>query len=80
MLKKIAASEYPVVLYESPHRILKLLGELGEHLPECRVTIARELTKVHEEIIAGTPSEVAASLESRDAVRGEFVVIVESGT
>ena len=75
-LKKIASSEIPVVLYESPHRILKLLKELDAVVPKSRVTVARELTKVHEEVVAGTPKEVAESLEKRKAVRGEFVVIV----
>ena len=75
-LKEIAASEYPVVLYESPHRILKLLSELSVlNIP--RVVIARELTKMHEEVASGAPAEVAARLEQKDAVRGEFVVIVE---
>ena len=75
-LKKIAGSEIPVVLYESPHRILKLLGELSAlNIP--RVTIGRELTKMHEEVVAGTPAEAASHLETKDAVRGEFVVIVE---
>ena len=76
MLKKIGISDIPVVLYESPHRIIKLLQELQEFAPEKRVTIGRELTKMHEEIIAGTPEELIRSLESRDAVRGEFAVIV----
>ncbi len=77
-LKKIAASEYPVVLYESPHRILKLLKELDAVAPHARVTIARELTKVHEEVLVGNPVELAARLQEKDAVRGEFVVIIES--
>ena len=46
-LKKIAESELPVVLYESPHRIEKLLKEL-EDVSVARVTVARELTKIHE--------------------------------
>src|SRR3990167_2567705 len=74
-LKKIASSEIPVVLYESPHRILKLLKELSD-VGVQKVSVARELTKVHEEVVAGTPKEVAESLEKRKAVRGEFVVIV----
>ena len=76
LLKKIAESEFPVILYESPHRILKLLQELGDK----KVTIGRELTKVHEEIIFGTAAEVTQSLKDRDAVRGEFVVIVQPST
>jgi len=75
-LKKIAASEYAVILYESPHRILKLLGELAKGGLQ-KVTIARELTKVHEEVISGTPEELAKSLEKRGAARGEFVVIIQ---
>jgi 16S rRNA (cytidine1402-2'-O)-methyltransferase len=77
LLKEIAASEYPVVLYESPHRIIKLLEELAQFASGKRVTIGRELTKMHEELIAGTPQELIQSLESRNAVRGEFVVIIE---
>ena len=76
-LKKIAASEYPVVLYESPHRILKLLEELAAS-GITTVSIGRELTKMHEEMLAGTPDELAADLKKRGAVRGEFVVIVEN--
>ncbi|MDO8514582.1 MAG: 16S rRNA (cytidine(1402)-2'-O)-methyltransferase [bacterium] len=76
-LKKIAASEYPVVLYESPHRILKLLAELGKFALQSRVTIARELTKLHEEVLVGAPDELAKTLEKKKAVRGEFVVIIE---
>ncbi len=77
-LKDIARCTFPVVLYESPHRILKLLAELGKFAPECRITIARELTKVHEEVLVGSPLELAERLEKKKAVRGEFVVIVEA--
>ncbi len=76
-IKKIAASEIPVVLYESPHRILKLLVELGKVSAKCRVTIARELTKIHEEVLSGTPIELHEKLEKGKKVRGEFVVIIE---
>lgn len=75
LLSRIGESEVPVVLYESPHRILKLLSELAAH-NIARVTIARELTKMHEEVIAGEPMELAAQLEARGAARGEFVVII----
>ncbi len=73
-LKKIVQSEFPVVLYESPHRMLKLLRELTD---VSRITVARELTKIHEEVVSGTPSEIQAHFTLHpDAVRGEFVVIV----
>ena len=77
MLAQVAASQIPVVLYESPHRILKLLGELAAHnVPEVR--IGRELTKMHEEFLCGAPLDVAEDLKKRGAARGEFVVIVNS--
>ncbi len=74
-LKFVAASLVPVVLYESPHRILKLLRELSS-AGVAKVAIARELTKLHEEFLEGEPLVVAEALEKKGAVRGEFVVIV----
>jgi len=75
-LKKLAISQIPVVLYESPHRILKLLKELVQH-QVLHITVARELTKIHEEVVSGTPSELLAHFaEHPDTVRGEFVIIV----
>lgn len=79
-LKAIAISEYPVILYESPHRILKLLGELAKVAPKAHITIGRELTKIHEEVLVGNPLELAKRLEKGKKVRGEFVVIIESSS
>ncbi|HTR18396.1 MAG TPA: 16S rRNA (cytidine(1402)-2'-O)-methyltransferase [Candidatus Paceibacterota bacterium] len=74
-MKFVAASLVPVVLYESPHRIEKLLEELAS-AGITKVGIARELTKMHEEFLEGEPRALAADLARRKAVRGEFVVIV----
>lgn len=73
----IAKSQYPVVLYESPHRIVKLLAEAGKVMPKSFVTIGRELTKMHEEVLQGSPKDVADMLEKKKAARGEFVVVIE---
>jgi len=75
-IKEIAKCDIPVVLYESPHRIAKFLMELGKNAPECRVTIAREITKIHEEILTGNPMELVEKLKKGRKERGEFVVIV----
>ena len=64
------------VFYESPYRIVKTLKEIGEIAPSCRIAMGRELTKAFEEILVAPVSEVIASLESRDAVKGEFAVAV----
>jgi 16S rRNA (cytidine1402-2'-O)-methyltransferase len=78
LFREIAASERTVVLYESPHRILKTLQSLTVHLaPERMVVAARELTKIHEEFVSGTPAEVLAHFTvNAERVRGEFVVII----
>ena len=77
-----AGSGRPAVFYESPHRIMKTLESLLKHLgADRRMVIARELTKIFEEVVSGTPSEVLAYFtQNSDKIRGEFVVIVEGGT
>ena len=76
-LKKMATSDIPIVVYESPHRILKLLKEIDE-LGAVRVIIARELTKIHEEVVSGTAAELVRKFMTRPEQRrkGEFVVII----
>ncbi|MEP7105315.1 MAG: 16S rRNA (cytidine(1402)-2'-O)-methyltransferase [Chloroflexota bacterium] len=64
----------PTVVFESPHRVLKALAELAEVLPGREVTIGRELTKLHEEVLRGTVEEVIAALDGR--ARGEFTMVV----
>lgn len=74
-IKYVAGSLVPVVLYESPYRVEKLLQELAAAGVE-KVGIARELTKIHEEFLEGEPGALAKDLARRKALRGEFVVIV----
>ncbi len=64
-----------LALYESPHRIEKLLAELNEVFPARQVVLARELTKKFEEFLRGTPAELL-SLSRRRSLKGEFVVLV----
>lgn len=64
-----------LALYESPHRIERLLAELAELAPTRPIVLARELTKRFEEFLRGTPAEVAGRLRGR-AIKGEFVVLV----
>lgn len=73
-LKQIAQSHKPVIIYESPYRIKKLLNELQDVVGDQNVVIGRELTKKFEEIYRGKISEVLLTIKEK----GEFVVIVES--
>jgi 16S rRNA (cytidine1402-2'-O)-methyltransferase len=66
----------PLILFEAPHRVSRLLAELGaltDAHPGLRVAAGRELTKLHEEMVVGTPAEVAAALA---VLRGEFTLVI----
>lgn len=74
---EIARSTRTVVLYESPHRIVKTLESLKTHAGERRIVIARELTKMYEETRAGTAEKLLSRLaDDPQKQKGEFVVIV----
>lgn len=79
--KSLRTYAMPVMFFESTHRIMKtlesLVAEYGEHSTvNCTITIAREITKMHEEVVSGTSEEVLAYFtEHPDHVRGEFVVL-----
>lgn len=75
-LERLKSFSGTLVLYESPYRIAKLLGELKEIFAERQIVLARELTKKFEEFVRGTPGELLALLQKRN-LKGEFVVLVE---
>jgi len=66
---------HPVVLYESPHRILKALNAIAELAPERRLCVQRELTKLHETTYRGTAEEILGMLSEKP--RGEFVIVID---
>lgn len=78
LFAEIADSRRTVVFYESPHRFTKALDSLATILSEGRrVVVARELSKIFEEIISGSAAEVRSFFaEHSDKIRGEFVVMV----
>lgn len=79
LFKEIGESERASVFLESPHRIIKALESLAKVAPERRVGLYRELTKLYEEHLIGTPGELLMKLsEDTNHSRGEFVVIVEA--
>lgn len=72
-LKEIADEKRTIVLYESVHRIKKLLRELGETIPDREICVTRELTKKFEEVYRGKASEIEGKVKEK----GEFVVVIE---
>lgn len=76
LLKKLAEEERTIILYESPHRLLKTLEQVTEFFGEDRpVSVSRELTKLHEETFTGTVKEVHAHFSNKE-VKGEIVLVI----
>ncbi len=75
LLERVATEPSTFVLFESPHRLGKTLGDLPADTP---VAVCRELTKLHEEVFRGTAEEAARHFS--DGVRGEIVLVVRGGT
>ena len=73
-LDKIKSCVNTSILYEAPHKITSTLKDLNEILGDRKIVLARELTKIHEEFIHGTASEL---LEKSGNPKGEFVILVE---
>ncbi len=77
-LKKIAAIEKTILLYESPFRILKLLEELKLHIgTERKISCSREISKMFEETVRGTADELILHFTKKEP-RGEFVVVISN--
>ena len=80
--EEIINAKYPVVFYESPHRIIKTLKELEleaeTYKSKIKIVVCRELTKKFETICRGTTKEVIKQVE-KDIIKGEFVIIVDRG-
>lgn len=72
----LSSEQRTIVLYESPHRVLKTLEEIRTAFGERNVVVARELTKKFEEIVRGSISQVLEDLQ-RKPTRGEYVVVIE---
>ena len=76
-IKQIVENEYTTILYESPFRLVKTLEQLAEMAgSDRRVSVARELTKIHEENVRGTLEEVIKYFKQKE-VKGEIVIILE---
>lgn len=79
LFKEIAESERTIIFYESTHRILKTLESLKnqEGITAKKITLARELTKIYEEVLQGSAEEILKILtDAPEKQKGEFVVIV----
>lgn len=76
-LKRLAEEERTIILYESPHRLVKTLEQMAEFFGIDRlVSVSRELTKLYEETFSGSLQEVTAHFKSKE-VKGEIVLVID---
>jgi 16S rRNA (cytidine1402-2'-O)-methyltransferase len=75
-LRRFADLDATLVFFESPHRVAASLDDAIEILGDRPAAIARELTKVHEEVLRGSLGELRATLAERPSIKGEIVVVV----
>lgn len=74
--------DYPetLIFYESPKRVIKTLESMAEVFGERNASLGREITKMYEETLRGTLSEIVTTLKSRDNLKGEFTLVIEGNS
>jgi len=75
-LTELAVEPRPLIFYESPQRILAFLEEILSHMGDRPAVLAREMTKLHEEFIRGSVSEILMTMKKRAKVKGECTLLV----
>jgi 16S rRNA (cytidine1402-2'-O)-methyltransferase len=78
-LEELAGIPATIILFEAPHRILASLQDMIDVLGSRQASIARELTKVHEEFLYGTLEELLCLLQTRPRIQGDITLVIERG-
>lgn len=76
LLKSLSAEERTIIIFESPHRIEKTLKDIETFIGVREVVIVREITKIYEEILRGTTTELIEQLE-KNPIKGEIVLLIK---
>ena len=77
LLAKWVEADFPIVMFETPHRIEASLTDMAAQFPERRLTLAREITKTFETFLSGTVAEIQAALKNdSNQTRGEMVLVL----
>ncbi len=79
-LLKIKDYAETLIFYESPRRVVKTLEAMTHVFGERKASVSREITKMYEETLRGTLSEIKSDLEIRDSIKGEFTMVVEGAS
>jgi 16S rRNA (cytidine1402-2'-O)-methyltransferase len=75
-LTELSVEPRPLIFYESPQRILSLMEEIISFIGDRNAILAREMTKLHEEFVRGTMSQILKTIRARPAVKGECTLLV----
>lgn len=75
-LTELALVPGALVFYESPRRVLRTLEHIAQCMPERKVALVRELTKLHEEVVRDVAPNLLEALRERDEIKGECVIVV----
>ena len=76
LLESLVDEPATLIFYETPHRIVEALEDIAAVVGSRNIVVARELTKLYEEVLRGTATEIRDILAARDAVKGEFVILI----
>ena len=79
-LEEIAENSETLIFYESPNRVIKTIEIMTEVLGDRNASLSREITKMYEETIRGTLSEILITLQTKASIKGEFTLVVEGNT
>jgi 16S rRNA (cytidine1402-2'-O)-methyltransferase len=79
LLEELRGSDTTHVFYEAPHRIIETIEDIAEVLGARPLVLGRELTKLHEEFLRGTPAELLAILRARASIKGEITLLIGKG-
>lgn len=76
VLKDLSLEKRTIVFYEAPHRVLETLSDMKEIFGERKAALVKEISKIHEEVLRGTISEILSRLE-KTTIAGEYVIVLE---
>jgi 16S rRNA (cytidine1402-2'-O)-methyltransferase len=80
ILESLRDEAATLIFYEAPHRIVETLADIEAVLRDRAIVVARELTKIHEEVLRGAAASIRDTLSGRDSIRGEFVILIAKAT
>ena len=77
LLDRIKREDKTVIVYEAPHKLIKTLEEILENIGDINCVIAKEITKIHEEFIRNKITEILNSLQNKEYIKGEYIILLD---